>query len=953
MIARRVRGRGWLAIALAAAATLSVALLASTPMYADGVLQRLLTRDLERHQQRTGRYPGAAVLEIDLYGLRRRADRAPYVHEIDRELTERLVPALRVPIIAEMRQLRMDYLYDVRPAEHGETKVFARVEAIEHLDRHVTIRHGRMFEPRPAGPAGDGPTGDGTDVYEAIVTEEAFRDLDLQLGRTYQLHDLLGHVPRLRIEVVGTFTKSDPRDPFWFGRFSRLSTSYLIDFPTFERDFLQTEARNMTRAYWHYAIDYHELTIRDVPNVMRRHADYVRLASPAGVSFNFAIAPLLESYLLRAATLRRTLSFLQIPSALLLLLFVAMLSQLVIDGDRAEIAVLKSRGAAGRQILSAYLIEALLLGAVGLGLGLPLAVLIVRVIGASNGFLDFVARPALPLLLSWRMLGYALLGVAIFVGSLVVPLARATGLSIVGLKSRHGRAPRSLPWQRYGLDALLLAVAGYAFFSFRQRQAIRELIPAESAPLDPLLFLASTAFILGAGLLTLRLFPIAVRAVFRLGRGVWPPALYAGLVQVGRSRGREYFAMTFLILTLGVGLASSTTARTINRSAEDDISYQAGADVVLLPEFQSDAPPASEEELDPLAAPAAPTGAAPAVRYRAPPLEPFRALPGVERLTTVFRAPSAGMVIPGNRRVAVQVMAVVPHEFGRITWFRNDLLPAHLNRHLNLIADAPTGVLLSADARDRHGVRLGDLVRLTWKRQLPIQAAVLGFVDYWPSFDPTAAAGGGRPPPTFAVANFDYVFAKMATEPYELWIDLQPGAPSGPLYAAVEERELRVLEIRDTSQLTIEAKNDPLLQGTNGVLTFGFITAVLVSVTGYVLFLVFALRERALQFGLLRALGLRRRQVVGMLVLEQLLTGGFAIVAGLAIGQLAALLYVPLLQLAGPAAEQILPFRVVALRSDYLRFYALALIIMAAGGALFQSLVRRLRVHEALKLGEE
>ena len=931
---------------MAAAATLSVALLASTPMYADGVLQRLLTRDLERQQARTGRYPGTAVLEVDLYALRRKAERAPYVREIDRELTERLVPGLRVPTIAEMRQLRMDYLYDIRPTGDGsETKVFARVEAIANLGEHVTITHGRMFEPTT-----DDPAGDGADVYEAVVTAEAFRELELQLGRTYQLHDLLGHVPRLRIKVVGVFTKSDPRDLFWFGRFSRLSTSYLIDFSTFERHFLEHEARNLTRAYWHYAVDYHELTIRDVPHVMRRYQDYVRLAAPAGVSFNFAIAPLLESYLLRAATLERTLSFLQIPSALLLLLFVAMLSQLVIDGDRNEIAVLKSRGAAGRQILSAYLIEALLLGAVGLVLGLPLAVFIVRVIGASNGFLDFVARPALPLLLSWRMLGFALLGVAIFVGSLVVPLVRTTGVSIVGLKSRHARAPRSLPWQRYLLDFVLLGVAGYAFVSFRQRRTIQELIPAESAPLDPLLFLASTAFILGAGLLTLRLFPIAVRLAFRLGRRLWSPAVYAGLVQVSRSRGREYFAMIFLILTLGVGLASSTTARTINRSAEDDISYQVGADLALLPEFQSDAPPENVDLLDPLAAPAAPTGSAPAVQYRAPPLGPFRALPGVARLTTVFRAPSASMVIPGSNRVALQVMAVVPHEFGRITWFRNDLLPAHINHHLNLIADHPTGILLSADVRDR-GVRLGDLVRLTWKRQLPIQALVLGFVDYWPSFDPNAA-GRGRSP-TFAVANFDYVFAKMATEPYELWMDLEPGAQSGPLYAAVEEQELRVLEIRDTAQITIEAKNDPLLQGTNGVLTFGFLTAVLVSVTGYVLFLVFALRERTLQFGLLRALGVHRRQVVGMLVLEQLLTGGFAIVAGLAIGQIAALLYVPLLQLAGPAAEQILPFRVVALRSDYLRFYVLALVIMAAGAVLFQSLVRRLRVHEALKLGEE
>ena len=953
MIARRIRGRGWLAIALAAAATLSVALLASTPMYADGVLQRLLTRDLERHQQRTGRYPGTAVLEVDLYALRQRAERGPYVHEVNRELTERLVPAVRVPTIAEMRQLRMDYMYDVRPSEGGEQKVFARVEAIEHLDQHVTMSHGRMFEPPADAPAGDGPDPGGQAVYEAIVTAEAVRDLELQLGRTYQLHDLLGHVPRLRIKVVGVFAKSDPRDLFWFGRFSRLSTSYLIDFGAFERDFLATEARNLTRAYWHYAIDYHELTIRDVPNVMRRHADYLRLAAPSGVSFTFAIAPLLESYLIRAATLQRTLSFLQIPSALLLLLFVAMLSQLVVDGDRSEIAVLKSRGASGRQLLSAYLIEALLLGAIGLVLGLPLSVLIVRVIGASNGFLDFVARPALPLLLSWRMLGFALLGVAIFVGSLVIPLVRATGVSIVGLKSRHARAPRSLPWQRYLLDVLLLAVSGYAFLSFRQRQTIQELVPdAESVPLDPLLFLASTAFILGAGLLTLRLFPIAVRALFRVGRRVWSPALYAGLVQVARSRGREYFAMTFLILTLGVGLASSTTARTINQSAEDDISYQVGADIALQPEFASDAPAESPDELDPLALAPAPTGSAAAVQYRAPPLEPFLALPGVERLTTVFRTSSARMMIPGGSRVALQVMAVVPHEFGRITWFRNDLLPAHLNHHLNLIARAPTGVLLSADARDKYGVRLGDWVRLTWKRQLPIEAMVLAFVDYWPSFDPTAT-GRRSPPRTFAVANFEYVFAKMATEPYQLWMELAPGTQSGPLYAAVEERELRVTQIWDTAQLTIEAKNDPLLQGTNGVLTFGFITAVLVSVTGYVLFLVFALRERTLQFGVLRALGVHRRQVVGMLVLEQLLTGGFAIVAGLAIGQVAALLYVPLLQLAGPAAEQILPFRVVALRSDYLRFYALALFIMVAGGVLFQSLVRRLRVHEALKLGEE
>ena len=249
-------------------------------------------------------------------------------------------------------------------------------------------------------------------------------------------------------------------------------------------------------------------------------------------------------------------------------------------------------------------------------------------------------------------------------------------------------------------------------------------------------------------------------------------------------------------------------------------------------------------------------------------------------------------------------------------------------------------------------MRPGDLVRLTWKRQLPIQAVVMGFVDYWPTFDPTAT-GRRRPPPTFAVANFDYVFAKMATEPYELWVDLEPGAQSGPLYAAVEEQELRVLEIRDTTQLTIVAKNDPLLQGTNGVLTFGFITAVLVSVTGYVLFLVFALRERTLQFGLLRALGVHRRQVVGMLVLGSSSPAGSRSSPAWRSGSLRRCCTCRCCNWRGPRPSRSSPSAWSPLRSDYLRFYVLALVIMAAGGVLFQSLVRRLRVHEALKLGEE
>ena len=218
---------------------LGVALLSSIPMYADGVIQRLLIRDIERHQDETGSYPGIAKLEVDLYELRERKQRAPYVEAINKDLNDRLVPALRVPLIAKMRQLRMDHLYDLRPVKNGNKKIFARVEAIEHIERHSTITHGRMFKSNNR--TDEQTTVDnGKKVYEAIVTEEAFWKMNLQLNKIYQLNDLVGQSPRLKIEIVGIFEKSDPQDLFWFTRFSQLSSSYLIDFSDFEEDFLWT-----------------------------------------------------------------------------------------------------------------------------------------------------------------------------------------------------------------------------------------------------------------------------------------------------------------------------------------------------------------------------------------------------------------------------------------------------------------------------------------------------------------------------------------------------------------------------------------------------------------------------------------------------------------------------------------------------------------------------------------
>ncbi|MNP62754.1 FtsX-like permease family protein [compost metagenome] len=122
---------------------------------------------------------------------------------------------------------------------------------------------------------------------------------------------------------------------------------------------------------------------------------------------------------------------------------------------------------------------------------------------------------------------------------------------------------------------------------------------------------------------------------------------------------------------------------------------------------------------------------------------------------------------------------------------------------------------------------------------------------------------------------------------------------------------------------------------------------------GYLLYWFFNLSSRVVQFGVLRAMGLKKRQLTGMLLLEQLFTAGLSIVLGIGIGKLASTLYLPFLQTADDVKKQVPPFRVVFEGRDTLQLYLVTIVMMATGAMLLLFHIRRLRVHQAVKLGEE
>ena len=225
---------------------------------------------------------------------------------------------------------------------------------------------------------------------------------------------------------------------------------------------------------------------------------------------------------------------------------------------------------------------------------------------------------------------------------------------------------------------------------------------------------------------------------------------------------------------------------------------------------------------------------------------------------------------------------------------------------------------------------------------------IMAFVDYWPGINPNTEEGE-----FFVVANYNYVRLRTVLQPYEYWLKMEEDATVAQVYEAMANKHYNILDIRNARQDLTVQKNDALLQGTNGSLTMGFIVTMMIAMVGFLLYWIISIRSRELQFGILRAIGLTKANVWTMLIWEQVLLSLAAILAGILIGSLASQLYVPMLEMVYSAAEQVPPFRVVASRADYLRIYALVVVMLGTGFAVLGGLISRIKITQAIKLGED
>lgn len=136
------------------------------------------------------------------------------------------------------------------------------------------------------------------------------------------------------------------------------------------------------------------------------------------------------------------------------------------------------------------------------------------------------------------------------------------------------------------------------------------------------------------------------------------------------------------------------------------------------------------------------------------------------------------------------------------------------------------------------------------------------------------------------------------------------------------------------------------------MLSVGFGAAGLFTVLGFFLYSVFTLRRRTIELGVLRAIGFGAGQMAVYLGCELALLLGVGMAAGTLLGVIASRLYIPFFQISATDEGRALPFAVIVAWPEIYRIYAIfgGLFVVALIALLL--LLRRMRIFEAVKLGE-
>jgi hypothetical protein len=265
-------------------------------------------------------------------------------------------------------------------------------------------------------------------------------------------------------------------------------------------------------------------------------------------------------------------------------------------------------------------------------------------------------------------------------------------------------------------------------------------------------------------------------------------------------------------------------------------------------------------------------------------------------------------------------------------------------------AGDPVPALASSSFLEANEVQVGDVVTFSVE-STAVAVELVGDVGFFPTVDPRTTE--------FLVADLDSLLlhANLQTlrrlrPPAELWV--RDG--SGTLTVSSLEREITYLggevsNVHDAAEMVATRTSDPLLTaGWAGLLALSFLTVVLASSSGLLLYSYIDARERQGEFAMLRSLGFSRLQVNGVVWFNLILVVTLGLAVGTWGGQWLGATLLPLLEVAEGGTRVTPPMVLETNWSTLVLAYAILAAATAATVVALAWAISRLDIQRLLRV---
>jgi putative ABC transport system permease protein len=569
--------------------TIAISILLSISIYADGIYYESFlnnvadTRENPENEGSTDNPTFAFLYHYNSgwHGLKTWNDLLP----LDNYLTQDGVNFLDIPSIDVIRLFETDtfYLFPEDNSADINSLYLSRSKfgVMTNLDKHASLVAGRFPNSN---------TNSHKDSVEIIVNQNLAAKAGLRINQDFLAYFKIItasgeretiHVP---VHIVGIWKPTNPAEDYWIFAPSYYEQILFTGEETFFSRLGSNFPKFIDSGYWYLIMDADYVHADEIDSLLRRIDRMERGANEIIPDLWLSISPrnALEEYQIDARTLRILLYAFSIPIIGMVLAFINLVSHLTTQQRRNEIAVIRSRGGTVNQVIGYSALDGLIISIVSLSLIPFISMWLAKFISRTVSYSQFSTNSAMRISFSRGAFQIGFFAILIFLGMLLIPISRASQLTIISYRNLISRITKNPWWQRAWLDLILLIPAVYGFYLLREQGSLAQLGTQgmSNDPFrNPILFLIPSLGILSLSLFSLRL--ISPFITFLEVLISWTP--WTSLIIASRQIARrpiDYHApLLILILTISLFVYTASLATTFDQHLAAQEYYRIGADV--------------------------------------------------------------------------------------------------------------------------------------------------------------------------------------------------------------------------------------------------------------------------------------------------------------------------------------------------------------------------------------